>query len=146
MSNDQPQHPFSTPLDPSAASSAPQPYESVGFDQGDPRSVPGNIAELPDQPPARLAAHAAPTPDKFDVNKLTLGEIGIIENMSGQPLAALSDSDKPKAKLMVALAYVIGRRGNQNYTFADAEAMTLEQITDMLDMGDDDDEEPSPQS
>lgn len=68
----------------------------------------------------------------MDINTLTLGEVAKIEELSGQPLAALSDDQAPKGKLMAALAFVIKRRQDPKFTMIQAEALNMGDITDLL--------------
>ena len=53
----------------------------------------------------------------IDVNDLTIGEIVEIEERTGLPLDALGQSDKPKGKMLQALAYISKRRDNPDFTW-----------------------------
>ena len=53
----------------------------------------------------------------IDVNDLTIGEIVEIEERTGLPLDALGQSDKPKGKMLQALAYISKRRDNPEFTW-----------------------------
>jgi hypothetical protein len=66
------------------------------------------------------------------INKLTIGEIAKVEEISGLAISALTDPDKPKGKLMVALAYVIKRRENPKYSMLEAEALSMDEVTELL--------------
>lgn len=68
----------------------------------------------------------------MDINKLTIGEVALIEEMAGLPIAALGDPEKPKGKLMVALAYVINKRNDPKYTKFQAEQLTMDEITALI--------------
>ena len=68
----------------------------------------------------------------MDVTSLTLGEIAKVEEMSGLPIAALGDPEKPKGKLLVALAYVIKKRENPKFTQLEAEALTMADIEGII--------------
>lgn len=70
----------------------------------------------------------------MDISKLTIGEIATVEDMSGLPIAALGEDDKPKGRLMVALAFVINKRSNPNYKKSEAEALTMDEMTSLLGM------------
>ena len=55
-----------------------------------------------------------------DISELTVGEIIEIEELTGMPLDALGQSDKPKGKMLAALALVSKRRENPKFTWEDA--------------------------
>lgn len=76
----------------------------------------------------------------MDINKLTIGEVATVEDMAGLPIAALGDPEKPKGKLMVALAYVINKRENPKYTKFEAEQLTMDEMTELLGMNEEDEE------
>lgn len=73
----------------------------------------------------------------MDIKNLTMGEISKVEELSGLPIGALAEDDKPKGKLMAALAFVIKRREDPKFTLEAANNMTMEEITALL-MGEDD--------
>lgn len=73
----------------------------------------------------------------MDIQQLTLGEIATVERVSGQALANLSDTDKPKGELLSALALVIKRRTEPSYTLEQAQNLTMADIDALLE-----DEEP----
>lgn len=68
----------------------------------------------------------------MDIKNLTMGEISKIEELSGLPLSALSDDDKPKGKLMAALAMVIKRREDSKFTLEMANKLTMAEINALL--------------
>ena len=77
---------------------------------------------------------------KFDLEKLTLGEVSVIEDLSGQSIGAIGNEDSPKGKAMAAIAMVIKRRsGEPTFTFNAALALSMDEVTAML--GDDEDED-----
>lgn len=53
----------------------------------------------------------------IDINDLTIAEIVEIEERTGMPLDALGQSDKPKGKMLQALAYISKRRDNPEFTW-----------------------------
>ncbi len=53
----------------------------------------------------------------IDINDLTIGEIVEIEERTGLPLDALGQADKPKGKMLQALAYISKRRDNPEFTW-----------------------------
>jgi len=68
----------------------------------------------------------------MDIKNLTMGEISKVEELSGLPIGALAEDDKPKGKLMAALAFVIKRREDPKFTLESANNMTMEEITALL--------------
>jgi hypothetical protein len=68
----------------------------------------------------------------MDIKNLTMGEVAKIEELSGLPLASLSDDDKPKGKLMAALGFVIKRREDQKFTLEMANNLTMAEITSLI--------------
>ena len=78
---------------------------------------------------------------KMDISKLTLEEVGTIEQKSGLPFGAIGDNSKPKGKLFQALAYVIKRRENPSFSWTDAGKMTFDEINALITPEKDDEEE-----
>jgi hypothetical protein len=72
----------------------------------------------------------------MDISKLTIGEVAAVEMASGQPIAALGDPNAPKGRLMVALAHVIKKRENPQFTVKEAEALTMDEVMDLLSVSD----------
>lgn len=72
----------------------------------------------------------------MDIKNLTMGEVAKIEELSGLSLASLQDENKPKGKLMAALAFVIKRREDPKFTLEMANNMTMAEITSLI--GEDD--------
>lgn len=73
----------------------------------------------------------------MDIKNLTMGEISKVEELAGLPIGALADDDKPKGKLMAALAFVIKRREDPKFTLEAANNMTMDEINALL-LGDGD--------
>ena len=68
------------------------------------------------------------TPDdvlNIDINDLTIAEVVEIEDLTGMPLDALGQDDKPKGRMLQALAYISKRRDNPDFTFEDAGALKI---------------------
>lgn len=68
------------------------------------------------------------TPDdalNIDINDLTIAEVVEIEDLTGMPLDALGQADKPKGRMLQALAYISKRRDNPDFTFEDAGALKI---------------------
>ena len=74
---------------------------------------------------------------------MTLGELALVEKRSGQSISALGSGDKPSMGVMLWLAYVVKRREDPDFTEQQAADLTLEQMNDLLDTGE---EEPDPTS
>ena len=53
----------------------------------------------------------------IDINDLTIAEVVEIEERTGLPLDALGQADKPKGKMLQALAYISKRRDNPDFTW-----------------------------
>ena len=68
----------------------------------------------------------------MDIQTLTLGEVSKIEEISGLPLSAMADEDKPKGKKMAAIAFVIMNRKDSTYTMKQAEELTFAEVTELL--------------
>jgi hypothetical protein len=66
-------------------------------------------------------------------NSLSMLEKDRIETLSGLPFTALGDPDKPKAKQMAALAFVLMRRKDKDVKFNDAMALTDKQILKIME-------------
>ena len=69
----------------------------------------------------------------FNLNDLTIGEIVSIEELTGLPFDAMTDPDKPKGKLLQAIAYISKRRDNPEFTFEDAGNLKLNLASDEAD-------------
>lgn len=80
---------------------------------------------------------------RLDPSKLTLGEVARVEELANQPFTGLSDSDRPKGKVLAALAYVAMKRHDPAYTWNDALALTFDQLGDIVNLDGDDDETPA---
>ena len=53
----------------------------------------------------------------IDINDLTIAEVVEIEERTGLPLDALGQADKPKGKMLQALAFVSKRRDDPDFTW-----------------------------
>ena len=69
----------------------------------------------------------------MNIDELTLGDVAEIEELSGQPLAALSDPALPKGKLMVAMAWIIKRKADPSFKYEDAKRMTMSDIEGLFE-------------
>ena len=61
----------------------------------------------------------------IDINDLTIAEVVEIEDRTGLPLDALGQADKPKGRMLQALAYISKRRDNPDYTWEMAGALKI---------------------
>lgn len=68
----------------------------------------------------------------FDINKLTLGELAQIEELSGQSVSAMADTNAPKARLFTAMAFIARKRVEPDFTINAAEALTMEDLNSIL--------------
>lgn len=57
---------------------------------------------------------------EIDLNHLTIAEIETIEEITGTPIDALQDPKLPKGKTLRAIAYVVGKRDDPEYTLEQA--------------------------
>jgi hypothetical protein len=69
----------------------------------------------------------------FNLNDLTIGEIVTIEELTGLPFDAMTDPDKPKGKLLQAIAYISKRREDPEFTFEMAGDLKLNLASDEAD-------------
>ena len=53
----------------------------------------------------------------LDISDLTIAEIVEVEELTGMPLDSLGQPDKPKGKMLQAMAYISKRRNNPDFTF-----------------------------
>ena len=74
----------------------------------------------------------------IDINDLTIGEIVEIEERTGLPLDALGQADKPKGKMLQALAYISKRRDNPDFTWEMAGALKINTTSEKIDPTDGD--------
>lgn len=81
----------------------------------------------------------------FDVNTLTLGEVAFIEQRAECSITTLGEDETPKGKMLAALATVAKRRsGDPTYRFEDAMNLTMSEASDLIGLGDDEDDADSP--
>lgn len=73
-------------------------------------------------------------------DELTLGEIALIEKLSGQPITALDDATAPKGAALAALVMVAKRRDDPRFTWNAAQAFTLSEAYEILGIDPDADE------
>jgi len=78
----------------------------------------------------------------IDINKLTLGEIGSIEKLSGQSIDALGADGTPKGLLLAALYYVNKRREVPAFTWNLANEVPMDEALDYLGLSGAESDEP----
>lgn len=88
---------------------------------------------------------------QFDITAMTLGEIDRVETLSGLSVSAMDNDDKPKGKLLAALAFVAKRRAQlaageaPSFTWNDCLALSMDEANELLGFNapeDADDEDP----
>ena len=72
----------------------------------------------------------------IDINDLTIGEIVEIEERTGLPLDALGQADKPKGRMLQALAYISKRRDDPEFTWEMAGELKLSTDSTPVDPSD----------
>lgn len=77
----------------------------------------------------------------FNPSQLTLGEVATVESLAGASIDQLADDATPKGLMLAALAYVIKRREIPEYTFNEAQALTLGEAEALISFDDDDEDE-----
>ena len=78
----------------------------------------------------------------IDVNKLTMGEIAKVEELSGQPISAIGNDDSPKGLSMAALAFVTKRREDPKFTWNDAQLLVLADVNAILGLDESEETDP----
>ena len=74
----------------------------------------------------------------IDINDLTIAEVVEIEDRTGMPLDALGQADKPKGRMLQALAYISKRRDNPDFTWEMAGALKISTDSTPVDPSDGD--------
>ena len=59
-----------------------------------------------------------------------------VEDLTGLPFDALTDPDKPKGRMLQALAFISKRRENPDYTFEMAGELSISMESEELDFTD----------
>lgn len=78
----------------------------------------------------------------IDFDSLTLGEVALIEELSGQSIGQIADESTPKGKALAAIAMVTKRRqGDPTFTWNQANALTLDQANAILGLTGPEDED-----
>jgi hypothetical protein len=74
-----------------------------------------------------------------NIGNLTMREVATVEELTGAAISALSDSERPQGKALAAIAYVIKRRTDQDFTFDNALDMDFTEIQALLGLDADED-------
>lgn len=78
----------------------------------------------------------------IDISTLTLGEVAKIEDLSGLPISAIGDEDKPKGNALAAIALILKRRdGEPGFTWNQAQALTFDEVQTLMGTTGTEDEE-----
>jgi len=72
----------------------------------------------------------------MDIQHLKLSEVAKIEELSGQSIEAISDTDKPKGKALAALAFVVKRREDPKFKWNDAMDLTFDEAAAIIGFDD----------
>ena len=74
----------------------------------------------------------------IDINDLTIGEVVLIEEMTGLPLDALGQPDVPKGKMMQALAFISKKRDDPDFTWEQAGELKINTTSEPVPLEDGD--------
>ena len=68
-----------------------------------------------------------------DVSDLTIAEVVEIEDRTGLPLDALGQADKPKGRMLQALAFIVKRREDPTFTWEQAGELKINTKSEPVD-------------
>ncbi len=69
----------------------------------------------------------------MDFDDITLGEIAEIEDYAGLPFSDIGEEKVGVIKLRIALAWVVKRRTDPNFTVKDAERLTTNEMAALFE-------------
>ena len=69
----------------------------------------------------------------MDFEDITLGEIEDIEEYAGLPISSIASNEPGVIKLRVALAWILKRRIDPNFTIDDARKLSTKQLGELLE-------------
>ncbi len=69
-------------------------------------------------------------PVEVDIETLKIREIEELEEISGMSVDSLDTGDVPKGKLLRALAYIVKKRDNPDFTLEDAGELVIKPVSD----------------
>ena len=67
---------------------------------------------------------------EIDIDTLKIREIEELEEISGMSVDSLDADDAPKGKLLRALAYIVKKRENPDFTLEDAGELVIKPVSD----------------
>jgi hypothetical protein len=70
--------------------------------------------------------------NSFDFESLTLGEVEIIESLTGESIDQAFTNGKPKGKALKSFIWVVMKRDNPKFTIEEASNYTLSQALAMV--------------
>jgi hypothetical protein len=70
--------------------------------------------------------------NSFDFESLTLEEVEILENITGDSIDQAFGNGKPKGKVLKAFIWVVLKRDNPKFTIEEASKFTLQQALAMV--------------
>ena len=76
----------------------------------------------------------------FDFESLTLEEVEILENLTGESIDQAFGTGKPKGKVLKAFIWIVMKRDNPNFSIEEASKFSLKQALSMV-QGDDEKKE-----
>lgn len=68
----------------------------------------------------------------INIESLTLGEVAKVEELSGLPISAIGEDDKPKGLALAALAFVAKRREDPKFSWNAAQSLNLDEAQKLL--------------
>ncbi|MFF7361079.1 hypothetical protein [Streptomyces sp. NPDC008125] len=80
---------------------------------------------MPAKKPVKVASTVMPDVLDLKLDSLTIGEICAIEDITGQPLDSLNKPGAKRGPMLKAIAYVVMKRKNSDFTIADADNLQI---------------------
>ena len=68
----------------------------------------------------------------FDFESLTLEEVEILENLTGEAIDQAFAGGKPKGKVLKAFIWIVMKRDNPNFSIEEASKFSLKQALSMV--------------
>ncbi|QNE73999.1 hypothetical protein F0344_04740 [Streptomyces finlayi] len=81
---------------------------------------------MPAKKPVKTASTEMPNVLDLKLDSLTIGEICAIEDITGQPLDSLNKAGAKRGPMLKAMAYIVMKRKNPDFTVADADNLQIE--------------------
>lgn len=79
-------------------------------------------------------------------SSLTMHEISVVEKHGGASITSLANEDSPKGLPFAALAMVIKRRTDPTFSWADAQALTMSEVSALIGLSEVESEEEAEES